>query len=167
MVAIDAVKALWVVTAALLVGAGWFVFFGSSATQAIQVKPDTVVTSTTLTCTPNGLSVCLPPGFDSITKPGKSAPITFTCSTVWDRWIAKPGAEHDGATYVALAGASSPDTKWYGDSSAALTSVSASCQNSEQGRLHLFWTLLALAVLIAIASEIVRRSVPFKGAPGI
>jgi hypothetical protein len=162
VVTYDAVRALWIVTVALLIGAAWFVFFGSSATQAMQVTPDVAVTLTTLPCTPSALVVCGAPGFDSITKPGKSTPITFACSTVWDRWVAKPGAEHDGATYVALTGASSPDEKWYGDSGAVLTSANAVCQNSEQGRLHLFWTLLAIAALVVIASEVTRRAIPFE-----
>jgi hypothetical protein len=39
------------------------------------------------------------------------------------------------------------------------------CYNSEQGRLHIFWTLLAFAVLVAIASELVRRTIPFEADP--
>lgn len=163
MVTYDAVKALWVISAALLIGAAWFAFFGTSATEKMQVTPDL-----TLPCVPSSTNLC-GSGFglsiDSTTKPGKSEPIVFACSTVWDRWVEKTGAQHDGTTYAALTGASSPETRWYGDSSAVLVSATAVCYNSEQGRLHIFWTLLAFAVLVAIASELVRRTIPFEADP--
>lgn len=170
MVAYDAVKTLWIVTVAILIGAAWFVFFGSNATEAMQVTPNVITTPTTLPCPPGESTLnCSLSGLTGgpISLPGKSAPVTFTCSTAWDRWVEKPGATSDGTTYAALTGASNPVEKWYGNSGAVLTSASAVCQNSEQGRLHLFWTLLAIAVLVAIASEVVRRTIPFEVEPEI
>jgi hypothetical protein len=70
----------------------------------------------------------------------RTAPVTFACSTVWDGWIAKHAyTAGDGTTY------------------GSLTSANAACLNANHGRVHLFWTLIVLAALALIGSEVVRN----------
>jgi hypothetical protein len=83
--------------------------------------------------------------------------VTFACSTVWDGWIANHAyTAGDGTTYGSLTGGRTPDEKIY-EYDGVLTSANAACLNANHGRVHLFWTLIILAALALIGSEIVRN----------
>jgi hypothetical protein len=125
----DAVTVLWLVTVVLLAGAAWFAFRGTSVTENAWVSPSIV----------------------------RTAPVTFACSTVWDGWIAKHAyTAGDGTTYGSLTGSRTPDEKIY-EYDDVLTSANAACLNANHGRVHLFWTLIVLAALALIGSEVVRN----------
>ena len=142
---------LWIVALVLLIVAGVFAFKGSSASEPMQVGPNvpTVIRPTT-------------PGNTPLYTPGRLAPVSFDCTSVWETWIEKAPAEaSDGTSYSSLTETRSPadySQRWYGKVDAVLSLANSACKRSERGHLHLFWTLLTPAALLLIVAEVVRRS---------
>jgi hypothetical protein len=158
------VCSLWLIALALLGGAIWFALSGTTVTESMQISPDVVTyPNVNQPCPSNELAYdCQVYQLAPVSTPGKSGPVIFSCTTVWNRWIEKaPAQASDGTTYTAVAYSPTAgyyNEKWYGNIDAVLSTANSACQNAEQGRLHLFWTPLAPAGLLLIVSEFVRRS---------
>ena len=160
---------MWVISLALFIGVAWYAFRGSTVVKSMQTSPDVVHSAQYVQpCAPDltKFECTIQQATTPITHwrtPGRSGLVIFNCSTVWSRWVEKaPAQASDGTTYASLAEtrtSSDFNQNWYGDVDATLTAANSACHNVEQGRLHLVWTLLAPAVLLAIASEFVRRGV--------
>jgi hypothetical protein len=154
----DVVLALRFVAVLFLVGAAWFAFRGTSTIETTQISPERCPSG--YYSADEGL-FCYANSIDTSPQIGSpiysTARLAFGCATVWDQWVVKRAyTAGDGTTYPDLAGGRTPDDRIYAYD-ATLDSANTACISADHGRVHLFWTLVVLAGLTLIGSEIVDR----------
>jgi hypothetical protein len=144
----------------LLVGSAWFAFGSSRIPAKVQISPDISQSGPLPSyCGDANLTFNQENNCEGglIVKDGRTESLVFTCTTVWDTWVAKSSFMYGGESYPNLSGNWSPGLRVYGGYN-SLTGANASCGTSKYGRVHLFWTVLAGAVVALVVSEVVRRS---------